>query len=65
MEMLVPVRMRATHPGYRTTFFAAPSARPMGAGRDAHQPVGGEMTIARSHGTTCRSTFPHGDEVNR
>ena len=34
MEVLVPVRMRATHPAYRNTFFEAPSARPMGAGRD-------------------------------
>ena len=34
MEMLVLERYRAAHPGLRTGFFHAPSARPMGAGRD-------------------------------
>jgi PAS domain S-box-containing protein len=34
IEMLVPARYRAHHPGHRTTFFAAPAARAMGAGRD-------------------------------
>lgn len=34
VEILVPERFRGRHPGYRTDFFAAPSARPMGAGRE-------------------------------
>jgi len=36
VEMLVPERFRAKHPAYRTDFFVAPSARPMGAGRDLY-----------------------------
>jgi PAS domain S-box-containing protein len=36
VEVLVPERFRAEHPGYRAGFFAAPTARPMGAGRDLH-----------------------------
>src|SRR6185295_8203754 len=34
IEMLVPERYRDAHPGKRTGFFQAPSARAMGAGRD-------------------------------
>lgn len=34
VEMLVPPQLRAHHEGYRDAFFAAPSSRPMGAGRD-------------------------------
>lgn len=34
VEILVPVRFRAAHPGYRAGFFATPSTRSMGAGRD-------------------------------
>jgi PAS domain S-box-containing protein len=34
MELLVPKRFRGMHPAYRADFAAAPSARPMGAGRD-------------------------------
>lgn len=34
IEILVPVRFRANHPGLRGGFFAGPQARPMGAGRD-------------------------------
>ena len=36
IEMLVPERLRARHPGLRQGFFASPQARPMGAGRDLH-----------------------------
>ena len=36
VEMLVPERFRAAHPEMRAAFFAAPSARPMGAGRDLY-----------------------------
>src|SRR5437588_9423262 len=34
MEMLVPERYRKGHPGHREDFFARPSTRAMGAGRD-------------------------------
>jgi PAS domain S-box-containing protein len=34
IEMLVPVRFRTGHPAYRKGFIAAPTARPMGSGRD-------------------------------
>jgi PAS domain S-box-containing protein len=34
VEMLIPMRYRKAHPGYRSGFLAEPSARPMGAGRD-------------------------------
>jgi PAS domain S-box-containing protein len=34
VEILVPERMRAAHPGYVQEFFRTPSARPMGVGRD-------------------------------
>jgi PAS domain S-box-containing protein len=34
VELLVPPRFRAEHPGHRTGFFARPAAREMGAGRD-------------------------------
>jgi len=36
VEMLVPERYRPKHPGLRTSFFADPVSRPMGAGRDLH-----------------------------
>src|SRR5262249_11711912 len=36
VELLVPERFRAEHPGLRAGFFASPSARPMGAGRDLY-----------------------------
>lgn len=36
VEALVPERFRPQHPGYRDGFFAAPRARPMGAGRDLY-----------------------------
>jgi PAS domain S-box-containing protein len=34
VEMLVPERFRASHPGRREAFFRAPATRAMGAGRD-------------------------------
>jgi PAS domain S-box-containing protein len=34
VEMLVPDRFRGGHPGHRTSFYADPQSRPMGAGRD-------------------------------
>jgi PAS domain S-box-containing protein len=34
VEMLVPARLRARHPGHRTAFFNQPRVRPMGPGLD-------------------------------
>lgn len=34
IEMLIPLELRGSHPSHREEFFAAPNARPMGAGRD-------------------------------
>jgi PAS domain S-box-containing protein len=36
VEVLVPERFRVRHSGYRESFFAFPTARPMGAGRDLY-----------------------------
>jgi PAS domain S-box-containing protein len=36
VEMLVPERFRAQHPGHRAAFFGSPSTRPMGMGRDLY-----------------------------
>jgi PAS domain S-box-containing protein len=36
IEMLVPERFRAGHPGYRAGFTSDPTTRPMGAGRDLY-----------------------------
>jgi PAS domain S-box-containing protein len=36
IDILVPSRSRAAHAGLRRGFFAAPSERPMGVGRDLH-----------------------------
>ena len=36
IEMLVPERFRANHPGLRGSFFRHPLSRPMGAGRDLY-----------------------------
>jgi protein-histidine pros-kinase len=36
VEMLVPARYHAKHPGYRTNFFTQPRARSMGAGLELH-----------------------------
>lgn len=34
VELLIPQRFRDRHPAHRSEFFAAPQARPIGAGRD-------------------------------
>jgi signal transduction histidine kinase/CheY-like chemotaxis protein len=34
LEILIPERFRAAHPGHRSRFFAAPKVRPMGTGLD-------------------------------
>lgn len=36
VEILIPERYRALHPGHRTSYFAGPRARPMGAGLELH-----------------------------
>lgn len=36
VEMLVPERFRASHPGQRSKFLSAPESRSMGKGRDLH-----------------------------
>ncbi|HKQ62235.1 MAG TPA: PAS domain S-box protein [Candidatus Polarisedimenticolaceae bacterium] len=36
IELLVPERFHAHHPGHRRAFFAAPAVREMGAGRDLY-----------------------------
>lgn len=36
VDVLVPARYRAAHPGHRAGFFDAPHARPMGAGVELH-----------------------------
>jgi PAS domain S-box-containing protein len=36
MEILVPQRLRGSHPAYRRSFFAEPRVRPMGAGLELH-----------------------------
>jgi len=47
IEVLVPERYRAAHPGRRTGFFQTPSTRAMGAGRDLYglRKDGTEMPI--------------------
>jgi two-component system sensor kinase FixL len=61
MEMLVPERFRAAHPGYRATFLAAPEARAMGAGRElfARRKDGTEfpVEIGLSPMTTAEGTL--------
>ncbi len=36
VEMLVPERVRATHPQHRADYYAAPHTRPLGSGLDLH-----------------------------
>ena len=47
VEILVPERFRAGHPAHRATFFGAPQARAMGAGRDlfARRKDGSEFLV--------------------
>lgn len=47
VEMLVPGRFKPQHPVYREQFFAAPAARPMGAGRElfANRKDGTEVPV--------------------
>jgi PAS domain S-box-containing protein len=47
LEKLVPERVRKAHPHHVRDFFAAPKARPMGAGRELHgcRKDGSEMMI--------------------
>src|SRR4029077_8578294 len=47
VDMLVPERFRGSHPAYRTEFFVAPQAGPMGAGRDlfARRKDGSEVLV--------------------
>jgi PAS domain S-box-containing protein len=47
VEVLVPQRVRASHPAYRQQYFAAPAARPMGMGRDlfARRKDGSEFPV--------------------
>ncbi len=47
MEILLPQRYRAEHPGLRTSFFADPTPRSMGAGRDlfARRKDGSEFPV--------------------
>jgi PAS domain S-box-containing protein len=36
IEIVIPARYRGKHPGFRTSFFGAPNARAMGAGRELY-----------------------------
>ena len=47
VELLLPERLRADHPGFRAAFRAAPAARTMGAGRDlrARRKDGTEIAV--------------------
>lgn len=47
IDMLIPERYRAGHPGHRSLFFGDPRARPMGAGRDlyARRKDGSEIPV--------------------
>jgi len=47
VDVLVPKRFLAAHPSYRAKFFAAPEARPMGAGRElfARRKDGSEFPV--------------------